>query len=227
MLSPSLSSPLWTSITYFYFRLILECASLRAHIPVHVPALPLALFPLLSLSFVFSPHIVYQAPCLHGNPPGTGGALMIPPAFHGTLSFLFFFFFFLPPHSFSRPIYLFIPPRLTLSTSVRQSAYGFCGLVRARPHMFPCSLPAGCRWLCEGSAARIRLCSFAAKSSWFLGWERGGCSLEATEMRRNWKNCRGSWLWKSLKNVSLGASGSGSCRAKAIFHSRCRSLQVT
>lgn len=98
MLSPSLSSPLWTSITYFYFRLILECASLRAHIPVHVPALPLALFPLLSLSFVFSPHIVYQAPCLHGNPPGTGGALMIPPAFHGTLSFLFFFF--LPPPSF-------------------------------------------------------------------------------------------------------------------------------
>lgn len=78
-------------MTYFYFHLILECASLHAHIPVHVPSLPLSLFLLLSLSLVFSPHIVYQAPCLHGNSPGTGGSLMIPPAFHGTLSFLFFF----------------------------------------------------------------------------------------------------------------------------------------
>lgn len=89
-LSLSLSPHLWTSITYFYFRLILECASLHAHIPVRIPSLPLSLFPLLWLSLVFSPHIVYQAPCLHGNSPGTGGALMIPPVFHGTLSFLFF-----------------------------------------------------------------------------------------------------------------------------------------
>lgn len=126
----------------FYFRLILKWASLYAHIPVYVPSMPLSLFPLLSRSVVFSPHIVYQAPCLHGNSPGTGGTLMIPPAFHGTLSFLFFF---PSPHSFSRPIYLFIPPRLMLSTSVRQLVYGFCGLVRARTHMFQCSLPAGRR----------------------------------------------------------------------------------
>lgn len=59
-----------------------------------------------------------------------------------------------------------------------------------------------------------------------LGWKWGGRSLRTTELRSNWKNCRRLWLWKSLKNASLGASGSGLRSAKAIFHCHCRSLRV-
>lgn len=157
------SSCPWTSITYFYLRLILECASLHAHIPVRVPSLPLSLFPFLR-SALFS-HLTLCA-----RPLVSMGTRLERVALVWSRRLFMELCHFSPPpppsssHSFSQPIYLFIPPCLMLSTSVRQLAYGFCGFVRARPHMFQCSLPAGRRRLCERSAAQIRLCSPSPQS---------------------------------------------------------------
>lgn len=113
-----------------------------------------------------------------------------------------FFFFLLPPHSFSPPIYLFIPPCLLLGTSVRQLVYGFCGFSTCQatyvPVFSPCRLPLTLWTKCsadqfvfhspqshviwEVTGQTVDICSSSR-------WTWGGCSLAATEMKSNWTNC--------------------------------------
>lgn len=147
-LSRALSLSLLTSLDIYHLFLFpfnsRVCLITCTHPSPCPRSAPRFISPPLALLRFLTSHCV-PGPLSPWEPAWNGWRSYDPAGFSWNFVISFFFFFFLPPHSFSRPIYLFIPPRLTLSTSVRQSAYGFCGLVRARPHMFPCSLPAGCR----------------------------------------------------------------------------------